>query len=281
MSKGPQQEGAKVSKLTPLMVLYYYTLMYSQTQLKHPLHLKWWMRGSDMPFPMTGYVQSVQIQGTLYVGGGYADDNENEHIVMVYDIGAGKWATLPPYRKRWFAMTAIDNHLVLVGGMGRDGDRSKMLGAWSEDSKKWTHPYPDMTTPRSSCSAVVYNQHLVVTGGRGADFVSGRLLSVDVMNIDTKRWRAGPSTPVAWSSMKTAIVGDMCYFMGGYLGIYLGSYTTKVYSVSLQALISQLNFDSSIKDTQTWKELPQLPVTHAAPLSISGFFASSWRAGQD
>ena len=104
----------------------------------------------------------------------------------------------------------------------------------------------------------------MVAGGWG---VGGRLSSVEVMNTSTKQWYAGPPTPIAWSSMKTAIVGDMCYFMGGY-SKYVN--TTSVYSVSLPALVSQLNSDSSAKDTQTWKELPQLPVTQAAPLSISG-----------
>ena len=231
-----------------------------QVPLKLPLQLKW-RRGPDMPFGMRGCIQSVQVQGTLYVGGGGAG-GDNQYIVMTYDISAGKWATLPPYSKRYFAMTAINNHLVLVGGLGRDGVKSKVLGVWNEDSKKWTHPYPDMTTPRYSCSAVVYNQYLVVAGGyRGA---SDRLSSVEVMNTDTEQWYAGPPTPVAWSGMKTAIVGDTCYFMGGGSE---GGYTNKVYSVSLPALISQLNSD---KDTQTWKELPQLPVTLAAPLSISG-----------
>ena len=223
-----------------------------------------------MPFWMTGPIQSVQVQGTLYVGGGLAR-GDNEYIVMTYDISAGKWATLPPYSTRYFAMTAIDSDLVLVGGVGRDDVSSKVLGVWSEDSKKWTHPYPDMTTPRHSCSAVVYKQYLVVAGGWGA---GGRLSSVKVMNTDTKQWYTGPPTPTAWGSMKTAIVGDVCYFMGGSIGMY---YTNKVYSVSLPALVSQLNSDSSAKDTQTWKELPQLPVTHAAPLSISGSCASSWR----
>ena len=37
----------------------------------------------------------------------------------------------------------------------------------------------------------------------------------------------------------------------------------------LLALISQLKFDDSTA-TQIWKELPRLPVTGAAPLSISG-----------
>ena len=216
-----------------------------------------------MPFGMSNTVQFVQVQGTLYVGGGAAVGN-NEYRVMSYDISARKWATLPPYSTHWFATTAIDNQLVLVGGKGRDGVRSKVLGVWSEDSKTWSHPYPDMTTPRDACSAVAYEHYLVVAGGAGA---GGALSSVEVMNTDNKQWYAGPPTKIAWASMKTAIVGEMCYFMGGY-----DKYgdTNKVYSVSLPALVSQLNSDSSAKDTQIWKELPQLPVTVAAPLSISG-----------
>ena len=131
-------------------------------------------------------------------------------------------------------------------------------------SKQWTHPYPDMTTARYKCSAISYKHWVVVAGGYGAGVT---LSSVEVMNIETKQWYTGHPTSLAWGEMKTAIVGDMCYFMGGDIE---GYYTTKVYSVSLPALISQLNSDSSAKDTQMWKELPQLPVTRAAPLSIDG-----------
>ena len=219
-----------------------------------------------MPFGVSG-TRLAQVQGTLYVGGVTDSSDVNDYIVLTYDISAGKWATLPPYSTRYFAMTAIDNHLVLVGGAGRDGVRSKVLGVWSEDSKKWTHPYPDMTTPCSSCSAVVYNQHLVVAGGARGWGVGDYLSSVEVMNTDTKQWYAASPTPIAWSQMKTAVVGDMCYFVGGCIE---KDPTNNVYSVSLPALVSQLNSDSFAKDTKTWKELPQLPVTKAAPLSISG-----------
>ena len=136
-----------------------------------------------MPFGMTGYVQSVRVQGTLYVGGGMAADN-NEYIVMTYDISAGKWATLPPYSKRSFAMTAIDNHLVLVGGTGRDGV-SKKLGVWSEDSKNWTNPYPDMTTGHFRCSAISYNP-MDSCGRRLGRIMVSELSSVEVMNAYTK-----------------------------------------------------------------------------------------------
>ena len=235
-----------------------------QIPLKLPLQLKW-RRGPDMPFEM-GDVQCVQVQGTVYVGGGIAID-DNVYTVMAYNISAGKWATLSPYSTRYFAMTAIDNHLILVGGvtgMGRDGSYSKVLGVWSEESKKWTHPYPDMTTPRHSCSAFTYKHWLVVAGGMGAG--DRKISSVEVMNTDTKQWYAGPPTPIAWAEMKTAIVGDTYYFMGGYSEGNPGN----VYGASLPALVSQLNSSSSAKDTQTWKELPQSPVTYAAPFSITG-----------
>ena len=199
-------------------------------------------------------------------GGGRAD-GDNDYIVMTYNISAGKWATLPPYSTRYFAMTIIDSHLILVGGVRRDIYRSnsKRLGVWSEDSRKWTHPYPDMTTPRSSCSAFTYKSWLVVAGGWGTGDYE-YLSPVEVMNTDTKQWYAGPPTPIAWIKIETAIVGDTCYFMNG----WIESTGHTVYSVSLPALVPQLNSGSSAKDTQTWKELPQPPVKYAALLSISG-----------
>ena len=237
-----------------------------QVPLKLPIQLTW-RCGPDMPFSMDSSVQSVHASGTVYVGGGNVDSHfsDNYYIVMAYDTTSGKWATLPPYQARWFAMTTINDQLVLVGGSGHDGGTCMVLGVWRKDSEEWIQPYPDMPTPRSSCSAVVYHHWLVVAGGWGAD---RRLSSVEVMNTDTKQWYAGPPAPIAWSSMKTAIAGDTCYFMGGW--IHGGCATSKVYSISLPALVSQLKSARSAKDTQTWKELPQLPVTHAAPLSISG-----------
>ena len=44
-----------------------------------------WRRGPDMPFAMYDYIQSVEVEGTLYVGGGLADKTNNIYIVMAYD----------------------------------------------------------------------------------------------------------------------------------------------------------------------------------------------------
>ena len=62
-----------------------------------------------MPFQMWEYVQSVMVQGTVYVGGGVAGVGSPDYIVMAYDTNSRKWATLPPYKARGFAMTALNN----------------------------------------------------------------------------------------------------------------------------------------------------------------------------
>ena len=119
-----------------------------QVPLQFPLQLRW-RCGPDMPLRMGDYVQSVVVQGKVYVGGGHIyTDRSNNHMVMVYDISSGKWAMLPPYRAWGFAMTVINNQLVLVGGREHDNSSNKLkvLGVWRAESNEWTHPYPDMST---------------------------------------------------------------------------------------------------------------------------------------
>ena len=180
---------------------------------------------------------------------------------MVYDIHSGEWATLPPYKTCLFGVTVIDNQLVLVGGK-EGGAYSKVLGAWRAASKEWVHPYPDMPTARCSCSAVTYKEWLVVAGGNSEKVKY--LASVEVMNTSNKQWSTAPPLPVGWTEMNAAIVGDMCYFMGG----FISGRTKKVFSVSLQALLNPKG--SSERDRQIWKEISELDVISSTPLSISG-----------
>ena len=254
---GTATGGGKKGLITAVLVNKI-TLFHLQVPLKLPLQLRW-RRGPDMPFQMSDYVQSVIVQGRVYVGGGDAGwDSPKNYIVMAYDTTSGKWATLPPYRAVGFGMTGINNQLLLVGG--RVG---KVVGVWRPDSKEWTHPYPDMSTPRAHCSALAYKKWLVVAGGEG-DGVAD-LSTVEVLNTDTKQWSVGPPTPAPWSYMQPAIVGDVCYFVGG---VIWGVYTNIVYSVSLSALTSQLNSD--VRHSQIWKEISGLQVKNSSPLSISG-----------
>ena len=62
-----------------------------------------------MPFGMGDYIQSVMVQGIVYVGGGWTTRDNNDYMVMEYDTRSGKWGRLPPYRLWNFAMTVINS----------------------------------------------------------------------------------------------------------------------------------------------------------------------------
>ena len=152
---------------------------------------------------------------------------------------------------------------MLVGG-DEHGNSSKVLGVWDADKKQWTHPYPEMHIARKSCSAVVYKEWLIVAGGWTGDMLS----SFEVMSTNSKQWYAGPPTPKPWSYMRTAVVGDTCYFMGGV--IPKGS-EDKVYTVSLSALTSGLTSKEPRKNKSSiWSEISGLQLIYSTPLSISG-----------
>ena len=227
-----------------------------------------------MPFAMSSYIQSVVVQGRVYVGGGGSSTTSNNYMVMEYESDSGRWVTLPPYTASGFGMTVIYNQLVLVGG-ARDWSHSKSLvsraqslgcaretirslGVWRAQDKKWTHPYPDMSTARSYPSAITYSEWLVVAGG----YDDGNFLSsVEVMNTTSNQWFTAAQTPTHVSDMRTALVGDMWYLMGG-------CYSDMVYSVSLPALISQVNSKNTREEI--WKEISGLGHIQSSPLSISG-----------
>ena len=218
-----------------------------------------------MPFPMGDNIQSVVVQGKLYAGGGSAGPhNESSYIVMEYDISLGVWATLPPYIAWSFAMAVVNNQLVLVGGINHAG-YSKTLGVWRADCKAWTHPYPEMRTARHDCSVVVYKEWLVVAGG-----VAGKS-HVEVLNTGSKQWYTGPPLPISWLIMKTVVVGDIGYFMGGIDN--KGLPINKVYCVCIETLVSHITSKASnATDRQMWKEIPGLQLAWFTPLSISGSF---------
>ena len=146
-----------------------------------PLQLDW-RCGPDIPYSMSGHIQSVEVDGTVYVGGGHADKDEDSYIVMAYDIQSCKWHTLPRYNARNFAMTTINNKLILVGGCCNYC--VNLLLVWKADSNQWTRPFPAMPTPRHSPSATSYKHWLVVAGG----YRRVTLSTVEVLDIDNKQW---------------------------------------------------------------------------------------------
>ncbi len=213
-----------------------------------------------MPVAKSGYIHTVQINDTVYVGGGVTDRTEDDYIVMAYNTQSCQWHTLPPYSTWGFAMTTINNKLVVVGGRNREGSDSSELGEWQPDSNQWTHPFPAMSMPRRVHSAISYKHWLVVAGGFHGVFLHA---SVEVLDVSNMQWSTGPSTPTPWI-MKSTTIGDTWYLLGGECkGMSL---CPDVYCVSLEALVSH----SSSYSSNLWNKLPSLNCTLSCPLNIGG-----------
>ncbi len=155
-------------------------------------------------------------------------------------------------------MTTINSKLVVVGGSNRDYSDSSELGEWQPDSNQWTHPFPPMSTSHYGPSATSYKHWLVVAGG----YHGVCLQTVEVLDVSNMQCSTGLSTPTPWSRMKSAILRDTWYLMGGVCE-NLG-WSPDVYSVSLEALVSHSSSDSS----NIWNILPSLNCIWSCPLNI-------------
>ena len=233
--------------------------------IKFPLQVKWTC-GPDMPFGMSGYLQSVTIQDTVYVGGGDTDwKSPKNYIVMAYNTRSCKWHQLPPYTTRCFAMVVINNQLVLVGGNVSTYHSTNLLGMWDTSSRQWTCPYAPMPTARSYPSAVVYKQWLIVAGG----FTHHRLSTVQILDVASNQWYSAPSTPTPWTHMKSTILGDMWHLMCGYSEDKHDN--DMLCSVSLPDLISHtLSSSSGSTPHDMWKKISGLGHYWSTPLCMGG-----------
>ena len=204
-----------------------------------------------MPMKMSTSVQSVVISYMVYVGGGDADNDRDRCTVM--KLEQDKWTELPEYTAKYFAMISLANRLVLVGGFDiRNKNRTNQLAVF--ESGEWTHPYPLMKIARSSSTAVSFNNHIIVAGGRDD---KGRTSSVEVLVVASRKWYLAQSLPNPQSVLKSTLIGNTLYLMGG---------RDHAHYVDLSELIAKA---LSNLDTPTlWQTLQEVPLVWSAPLSI-------------
>ncbi len=211
-----------------------------------------------MPIKMSTTVQSVVISDTVYVGVGDADNDRDRCTVM--KLEKDQWTKLPEYTAKYFAMTSLANRLVLVGGRNpRSNKPTNQLSVFK--SGEWTHPYPPMNIARDSSTAVSFNNHIIVAGGRDD---KGHTSSVEVLDVTSRRWYIAQSLPHPRSHLKLTLIGNTLYLMGGY--DHTGRATKTVHHVDLNELIAKA---LSNLDTPTlWQTIEDTPLKFSAPLSI-------------
>ena len=203
----------------------------------------------------------------VYIGGGNASYVWEMQTVMVYDPKQDSYDTLPPYTYKWFSMAVVNNQLVLVGGRDVRTDKvTNKLGVWNEQSKSWTHPLPPMTTACESPSTATHNNRwLVVMGGYDGETDLSR---VEILDTDSTQWYHAASLPQPLNRAPPAVIGNMCYLLGGYT---VGDASQKVFSVCLDDLISHQPASASAPPTPSpWQPLPDTPLGLSTALAFNG-----------
>ena len=214
---------------------------------------------------MTHHLQAVMIGDDVYVGGGNTKITEDKGTVMVYSFDNESWRTLPPYESEWFGMAAVNNQLVLVGGIVISNDKvTSLLGMWDEGSHTWTHPYPEMPTSRCVPCVISYQKWLIVAGGEDKASPSPK---VELLDTFSGRWYKGSPLPNGYSGMSSAINGNMWYLSRGFSSQGLNC-------VCLDELISQAvsqSADATSPSTPSpWQALTDTPLTRFALLVFKG-----------
>ena len=225
-----------------------------------------------MPFGMWCYPQVVVFKGKVYIGGGVASSDRERQTVMVYDPQQDSFDTLPPYTYKYFSMAIVNNQLALVGGRDVQTDKkTNKLAVWNEESGKWTHPLPPMTTACESSSVTSHNNRwLVVMAGDGDGTELSRVEILDT--TESGQWYHAAPLPQTCYCASTVTIGNSCYLLGGFSG---GARTSrKVYSVCLDDLISQavqLAAGTSAPSTPSpWTTMPDTPLEGSTALCLNG-----------
>ena len=213
----------------------------------------------------------VVFKKKVYIGGGIALPSRNKQVVIVYDPKNDCYDTLPPYTYQSFSIATVNNQLVLVGGSDVQtyNKKTNKLGVWNKESKEWTHPLPPMITACSSPSVVTHNNRwLLVIGGCYTE--EGELSKVEIIDtVESEQWYQAVSPPQLCHQLSTAVIGNMCYLLGGFTQSKRPS--ERVFSVCLDDLISEsASQPNSAPRPSPWLSLPDAPLTYSTALAFNG-----------
>ena len=197
-----------------------------------------------MPFGVR-LAQSALLKGQVHIGGGYAEKNSNNYVVVQYNSTTGEWSQLPKSTECYFAMASVKDQLLLAGGGGGSTD----IQLLDSESHRWnTQYYPRMPTGRPFSAAVGYQHYLIVACGYLYKD------TVEVLDCSTRQWYSAQPVPVRGHRMIAVIISDY---------IYISSHDWSddqphVFSAHLPTLILYATHNTTTGPT--WQELPSPPV---------------------
>ena len=171
----------------------------------------------------------AELNGKLYLLGGYPGTRLTVRTVQIYDIATDGWELGPqlPELNNHGMAASVNGKIYLIGGQtAADGDPfvdtvyelDPAKGNWVEKAR--------MPTARSAGVALIHEGKIYVAGGRpprGNDFA--------VYDPATNQWEVLPDLPSQRNHMTGAVINGRLHIVGGRLGPGLSPLKTTVHEV--------------------------------------------------
>ena len=220
--------------------------------LTGPVNIRW-EEGAPAPVATASHT-AVLFNGAVYVGGGACGDTDDNHKINIYHPDTNKWDDAIDTPHAFFAMTVLVDKLIVVGGIVEISSKetNKLL---TLQSGKWKD-YSQMPTARFSASAVSHQSIMIVMGGR---LLNQTISTTELLDSITGQWFTCDDLPQPLTGLRSAIVGDMLYILGG--ANTDGEGSKAVYVASLDVLSSSHNLK--------WLQLADAPCGYAAAVSLN------------
>ena len=158
----------------------------------------------------------ADLDGKLYVLGGYPANRVTVRTVQVYDIATDRWEFGPPLPQpiNHGMAASVGGKVYLIGGQTTASGPSYVNTVYELDPRLgvWVQKAP-MPTARSAGVALVYEGKIYVAGGRpprGHDFA--------VYDPATDTWEVLPDLPTARNHIAGAVIHGRIHVVGGRLG---------------------------------------------------------------
>ena len=222
------------------------------------LHLK---RCADLPVASSKLSCTV-IDDVVYVGG----CGESK---MVYIYAENKWNSLPKCPVMCFGLGKLFGRVLTVGGI-----TSKKLTAdvymFNKESQKWVKDIPPMPTARSFLTVVCHESAIAACGGFSVYSLIGSIETdkVEVFKSDSHQWftKAPLPSPVSW--LQSTIIGNSCYFLGGYISFEQRIRSTSVWCATLEDLFDTTS--PNYQESGLWQFLPDSPTMVSTSANLAG-----------
>ena len=212
-----------------------------------------WEEGTPAPVGRSGHT-AVWLNGLVYVGGGYESGiMKASYTIDRYNPVSNQWNSSVNVPYGFFAMTTIDNKLVIAGGQGSFFIKTNKIITLEAGQLR---NYTKMIIARTWATAAGYQGMLIITGGK--DDKGNILSSTELFDCKNGQWHNCSDLPMPHYSLRSIIVDNILYLLGGF----------NKHSPSSEVFTSPL--DTLSTHQLMWNTHQDTPWCASTPVSING-----------